>query len=134
MFSWAQTAINSFEVALKKAGKFKEPLSVQQLLDCVKLTDTDGCNGGTPMDGLDWLANNAAATAAEYPYRGDVGTCVESRGLARSAGWAKIITPCMSGACSSQYKQEGQLLQQLSELKVPLIAYVDASAWQNYVS
>ena len=119
---------------LKKAGKYREPLSVQQLLDCVKLTDTDGCNGGTPMDGLDWLQNNAAATAAEYPYTGVVGTCVESRGSVRSAGWEEIVKPCLSGACSAQYKEEGQLLKRLNELKVPLIAYVDAKSWQNYVS
>jgi KDEL-tailed cysteine endopeptidase len=133
---WAQSAIGSLEVVLKQARKFREPLSVQQAIDCVKSSESAGCEGGTPMDVLDYFKTHPIATAAEYPYTGEVGECREINPHGQkvySAGWQPTVPPCTSGACTSQYKYELQILNELSKPgAAALIAYADATNWQNY--
>jgi hypothetical protein len=139
MDSWAQSAIGSFEVELKKRGKYTEPLSVQQLLDCVRTSSSNGCKGGTPMDALAWLKKHGAATEREYPYMGVQGRCKTRLGKKGplSIGWHKAIPACTTAHCDNQFRFELDLMLQVKN-QGPFIAYVDArsvmgSCWSHTV-
>ena len=65
---WAQAAVGSFEIALRKAGKNPGELSVQQLVDCVSAPaypQTTGCSGGTLMNALAYLRTHGLARASD---------------------------------------------------------------------
>ena len=129
----AESAIGAIETDMKRNLKFKEPLSVQQVLDCVKTKDSDGCNGGTPMDALNYFKTRPIASAREYPRTGKVGVCkkVERASKTFSGGFTAMIPPCTTGSCAQQWKREAELVTSSPSMGVPLIAYVDASNWQN---
>lgn len=59
------SAIDSFELALTKQGKKFEPLSVQQVIDCVKTATSDGCNGGAPMESAQQQRTHTRMRGAE---------------------------------------------------------------------
>lgn len=61
-------------------------LSEQELVDCDRGGSDQGCQGGL-MDGAYKFIvdNNGLSTEADYPYRGDDGTCDPNRALSRAA-------------------------------------------------
>jgi hypothetical protein len=131
---WAQSAIGSLEDRLKKTGKYRAPLSIQAAVDCVKSSESSGCEGGTPMDVLEYFKQHPIPLESEYPYTGKVGTCTQSTyGQVLSNGWAQVGTQCTSGICAGASNNEITMLRALTAPSaVPLIAYVDASSWQDY--
>jgi hypothetical protein len=133
---WAQSAIGSLENRLKKTGKYRAPLSIQAAIDCVKSSESSGCEGGTPMDVLEYFKKHPIPLESEYPYTGKVGKCaLSTRGKVLSNGWTQVGSSCTAGACTSADKNELTMLKALiGPSAVPLIAYVDASAWQDYKS
>lgn len=49
---------------------------MQNLIDCVKTEDTDGCNGGIMPDAFQWVKQNGIMKEADYPYEGnDTNVC-----------------------------------------------------------
>lgn len=52
-------------------------LSPQQLVDCNKVNN--GCDGGYPLNALDYVNDNGIDTEKSYPYEGTEGTCRASR-------------------------------------------------------
>jgi len=133
--SWAQTAVGSLEVELKKRGEFVEPLSVQQLLDCVRTSSSDGCKGGTPMDALAWLKSHGAATESEYPYKGVQQKCQTNLGTSgpKSTGYHNVIPQRKNHHCDDQFKYELDLMLHVKG-QGPFIAYADARKWQHYAN
>lgn len=51
------------------------PLSAQQLVDCSKETDNNGCSGGNSLNTLHYLMNRGAMKNSEYLYVGKTGDC-----------------------------------------------------------
>jgi len=147
---WAQAAIGSFEVALKKGGKFKDELSVQQIIDCVhgaKYPESDGCKGGTPMEALAYLFKHGSAFEKLYPYTArDTDLCRESLGILgpKSYGWdsvhfpaewvkqsTKDYAPCSTKDCAYMWIYELDLVLSVKN-DGPYIGWVDASNWYKY--
>jgi hypothetical protein len=143
---WAQASIGSIEVAQAKKGS-RAALSVQQILDCIRTSNSNGCNGGTPMDALRYARTHGMATAAAYPYTARQGTCRESlgsRGPRLTTGWVlpnlltrramgniKNFAVCTTPRCENQWTYELDLVLAV-ETQGPYIAYVDATQWQRY--
>jgi len=75
-WAFAITSVLADRVAIMSQGKIKIPLSVQNLVDCVKVGDTQGCNGGWPPDAFDYLLKSPVMDAEQYPYEAKDGpTC-----------------------------------------------------------
>ena len=139
---WAQTASSS--VSLQHARFFDQELpvipSVQQILDCVRTNNSGGCDGGTPMDALDYMNTHPVSTWDDYPPRADgmAGQCradapVYSRNL-RSWGWTPAVPVCEDSnpTCAGQQLQELALIDLILEGASVPILYVDARNWQMY--
>lgn len=45
-------------------------LSPQNLIDCVKTNDTDGCDGGLMTDAYKWISKNGLMAEKDYAYVG----------------------------------------------------------------
>lgn len=75
---WAFSTVAAVEGAY--AIQFKELLSLseQQLVDCSKENENNGCNGGLMDDAFEHLKKNALETEADYPYVGRDQTCKET--------------------------------------------------------
>lgn len=88
------------------------------------------------MDVLDYFKTHPIALASEYPYTGTVGQCRDykpTNGKVFSNGFQLVAPSCTSGACNAQASHEISILSQIAKRgAIPLIAYVDASKWQNY--
>ncbi|XP_046449018.1 ervatamin-B-like [Daphnia pulex] len=62
-------------------------LSEQQLIDCSRDYDTNGCNGGFYTNAWDYLINMGGQVAnATYPYKGTAGSCQYSQGITKVSG------------------------------------------------
>ena len=114
----------------------------QQVLDCVQTADSNGCSGGTPMDGMDWLATNQAANPLSLPgiYEGYPissplvpGTCKSPdpnnpQTQIISWGWTFTVPQCPSDDCGEVGGvKELDLLHAIQSVRRTAIAYVDAS-------
>lgn len=72
---WAFSAVGSLEGlnAISK-GKLIE-FSEQELVDCARDKDNQGCNGGEMTSALEYVRKNGISTEAEYQYEGRDGRC-----------------------------------------------------------
>jgi C1A family cysteine protease len=149
---WAQAAIDSFEIALAKKKKLESARSVQQIIDCVKTKNSNGCSGGTPMDALEYLRTHPSASAKEYPYTGVKGKCKHfkhDKKHPKSFGFEKAhftfaddpdhkkygrYKVCTKAKTKCYYRQSKYELELVLAVKKdgPYIAYVDAKNWPHY--
>lgn len=58
---WAFTVVGAVESACAIKGQPLEALSVQQVIDCSY--SNYGCNGGSPLNALNWLNKVTRSTA-----------------------------------------------------------------------
>lgn len=73
---WAFSATGALEGAYaQKTGKLVA-FSEQQLVDCSDSYGNQGCNGGWPYQGIEYLKDfGGIASESSYPYKGVDGTC-----------------------------------------------------------
>jgi hypothetical protein len=136
---WAETAVNAVQKDISRHRSSVPRLSVQQLLDCVKTEDSNGCLGGTPMDALDWLAQNAVASSSDYPRLDppSSGACRPAPSASQlgilTKGWQMIAPACPDSnpTCKGQEVNELALIEALETAFLPIV-YVDATNWQHY--
>jgi hypothetical protein len=96
-------------------------LSAQQLVDCAGATGAQGCNGGLPIDGLNYIRSYGAVANGAYPYTGRQGTC-------------KKIAPVVartSGFVRSPIGDDQALLAML-ESRGPVSVVIDGNWIQDY--
>lgn len=74
---WAFSAIETLES--REHIVAKKPLvalSAQELVDCEHIQQDNGCSGGLPEHGFQWIKENGIASAADYgSYKAKAGTC-----------------------------------------------------------
>jgi C1A family cysteine protease len=71
-FSATETVQSFFAI---KDGGAVPLLSEQQLVDCTTTYGNEGCNGGWPSYGLEYVKDYGQTTSSAYPYTGRDGTC-----------------------------------------------------------
>nr|AYV99606.1 venom polypeptide [Dolopus genitalis] len=72
---WAYASIGAVEAHLtKKTGKF-EKLSEQELVECLKTENTDGCDGGMHYEAFDYMIDDGITPAVHYPKTPQEGKC-----------------------------------------------------------
>lgn len=76
---WAFSTVATLEKHYFDKYKVQVDLSQQDLVDCSE--GDNGCDGGWPADTYWHVADYGIAFAAEYPYRGSVGTCKRTSNL-----------------------------------------------------
>ncbi|KAK8575181.1 hypothetical protein V6N12_062857 [Hibiscus sabdariffa] len=83
---WAFSAVAAVEGAVKiKTGKLFS-LSEQQLVDCARTQDTQGCNCGWMDDGFEYIAKNQGlAKESKYPYTAKDRNCSRRKSAVRAA-------------------------------------------------
>jgi cathepsin B len=67
-WAFAITSSIADRVAIMSQGKIKIQLSPQDLVDCVRTESTQGCDGGWPPDGFDYLLKTPVVEESKYPY------------------------------------------------------------------
>ena len=69
-----------------------QSLSPQNLLDCVRTSITDGCNGGIMTDAYNWVKNNGIMNETSYPYQTARKSCryVPSENVTSCKGFVKL--------------------------------------------
>jgi len=96
-------------------------LSAQEILDCD--VASSGCNGGSPLNSLDFIVNSGLEPLANYPYthQNDVCTYDGSKVVAYLSGWGYSTQSGNDNSIqSSTYNDRTN------------IACLDASTWQFY--
>jgi len=154
---WAEAAVGSLELALKARGQYSGPLSVQQVLDCVKTKHSEACHGGNPVDALEYFKENHPMLEKDYPSeqqqgRRGIQPCrsrvfsiqAQRPEVPFSQGWefAKIdprvavkvgdYQPCNTQNCNGQALYEPDMIMAV-RINGPYLAYVDASNFSRYV-
>jgi KDEL-tailed cysteine endopeptidase len=119
---WAFSATETLEsmVAMSKGGD-PPVLGPQQIVDCDKGGQDQGCNGGMPAGAIAYLVEaGGQETEADYPYTAQDGQCNfdSSRSLIKPAG-------------SQDVGQGDDSLQAAIQQSVVSVG-VDASQWSSY--
>ncbi|XP_056625650.1 cathepsin O isoform X1 [Triplophysa dalaica] len=122
---WAFSVVEAIEsVSATHAGKLQE-LSVQQVLDCSYRNH--GCNGGSPVETLDWLMKTKLqlVNQVEYPFKAVAGMC-------------QYFSQSHDGVVLTNYSAYD--FSGLEEIMIsilvetgPLVVIVDAISWQDYL-
>jgi len=87
---WAFSAAGATEGMLCQGQ-----MSPQELVDC----DDYGCNGGWPVDGINYYHSRGECADSQYPYRGVKSSCHSSICTIRGVGGAYSVTESNSGIC-----------------------------------
>ncbi|XP_064477950.1 cathepsin O-like [Ornithodoros turicata] len=123
---WAFSTIESIETMnALKTGKLTE-LSVQQMIDCSN-SSNHGCNGGDTCTALEWLKSNRVqlVESSVYPFTAtDTGHCKNPE--------SSVRVMVRDYTCSRFVGNEETMLALLAN-SGPLVAAVDAAAWQDYL-
>jgi hypothetical protein len=119
---WAFSTTGTVEGYTFVTSKTLPDLAEQQLVDCAKTAQTQGCSGGWPWAAGGWLQQNGGlCSQKDYPYTGRDGTC------------KKTCTPAANIKGVVQQKGEDQLLVGVNT--VPVSICLDASGgFQSYRS
>lgn len=120
-FSAAATVEGRYAIAHGKLYKFSE----QQLVDCSKNDDNDGCNGGFMDFAFIYLFNHYFCLSSDYPYKGVDGICkyddCKRKGIHAVTGH-KAVTP----------NQTKALKEALNSGPVSVAVEANNSAFKNY--
>ncbi|XP_054546083.1 cathepsin O [Talpa occidentalis] len=122
---WAFSVVGAVESAFAIKGEPLEDLSVQQVIDCSY--DNYGCNGGSPLNALNWLKKMKVKLVkeSEYPFKAQNGLC-------------HYFSDSFAGFSIKDYSayeysgQEDGMAKALLSFG-PMIAVVDAVSWQDYL-
>ena len=72
---YAFATIAAVEATMFKVLKNITPLSAQQVLDCSQSFDNTGCNGGSPLNSLQYLMAHGNMKNSDYKYTAIDGSC-----------------------------------------------------------
>ena len=91
---WAFAAVGAVEgISAIRSGTLVE-LSEQQVIDCAPPGEGEagasGCRGGSPSEGLQFIARHGATTETRYAYEGRAGSCREAPVLVNISGWTEV--------------------------------------------
>lgn len=116
--SWAFAATGAIEGHDAVLGRGLHSVSEQQLIDCSRSFQNQGCNGGSAIDAFKYVISKGIASEAAYPYTERDGVCKQATVVARIAGLADV--------------QKG--MEALKEVvaRQPVAAMVDATNWSHY--
>uniref|UniRef100_A0A672RWG0 Cathepsin O-like n=2 Tax=Sinocyclocheilus grahami TaxID=75366 RepID=A0A672RWG0_SINGR len=121
---WAFSVVEDIETVSAKDGGKLQQLSVQQVIDCSY--ENQGCNGGSPVGALDWLAQTELklVNEAEYPFKDEAGIC-------------QYFPQSHAGVAVRNYSAydfsgREEVMSVLVE-SGPLVVIVDAISWQDYL-
>ncbi|XP_016387978.1 LOW QUALITY PROTEIN: cathepsin O-like [Sinocyclocheilus rhinocerous] len=122
---WAFSVVEAIGTVSAKDGGKLQQLSVQQVLDCSY--ENEGCNGGSTVGALDWLAQTKLklVNEAEYPFKDEAGIC-------------QYFPQSHAGVAVKNYSaydfsgQEEVMMSVLVE-SGSLVVIVDAISWQDYL-
>lgn len=98
-------------------GKFEEPLSEQQLVDCSRRYGNLGCAGGYNYQGLAYVKDHGLTTSKAYPYTAKNGGCKIEGGSFKISS-----VPSAKGCTGLQGAIQNR----------PLGVSVDANNWSPY--
>eukprot|EP01091_Cochliopodium_minus_P013391 TRINITY_DN42_c0_g1_i1.p1 TRINITY_DN42_c0_g1~~TRINITY_DN42_c0_g1_i1.p1 ORF type:complete len:326 (+),score=102.00 TRINITY_DN42_c0_g1_i1:92-979(+) len=119
---WAFSTTQEVESVWILAGKTKQILSEQQIVDCD--TTDDGCDGGDTVTAYEYVISaGGLETEANYPYEAVDQTCQFKSSL--------IAASISSWSYATTTKNETQM-QNVLYSTAPLSICVDASSWQYY--
>lgn len=123
-FSSTGAIESALAITLKKSGKTVQfvSLSEQQLVDCEKLPDNDGCKGGDMRSAYQYLETEGITTESLYPYEAANGVC-------RSNNKKKVAK--VPSFVSVPENNETELAKALKSLG-PLSVGINASILQFY--
>jgi len=120
---WAFSTTGAVEGAFAIKEHQLPNLSEQQLVDCAGDSGNMGCNGGLMDYAFTWLQDNAAASQAEYPYKGFDQDC---QGPAQSDHFKT------TGYTDVQSGSETALAAAVTKQPVSVAIEADQSAFQFY--
>jgi C1A family cysteine protease len=115
---WAFSAIGVLESFFSFKGQTLN-LSEQQLIDCSKPQGNQGCNGGWPSSGLNYVKTNGITTESAYPYIARDQACKTQGGVYKINGFNSYA------GCNSLTSQVNNS---------PIAVTVDATNWSPYRS
>ncbi|KAL5576552.1 hypothetical protein UlMin_018251 [Ulmus minor] len=117
---WAFSAVAATESITKlKTGKLVS-LSEQQLVDCDTKGEDQGCQGGLMENAFQFIQHNGGLTTeANYPYRGEDGTCNSQK--------ASSMAATVTGYEKVPENDEKALLQAVA--KQPVSVAIDAGGY-----
>lgn len=122
---WAFSVVEAIETVSAKDGGKLQQLSVQQVIDCSY--ENEGCNGGSPVGALDWLAQTKLklVNEAEYPFKDMAGIC-------------QYFPQTHAGVAVRNYSAydfsgQEEVMKSVLVESGPLVVIVDAISWQDYL-
>jgi len=118
---WAFSATETLESSYAQAGKGLPVLAPQQIVDCDKGGQDQGCQGGMPAGAISYLVTAGGQEGEDsYPYTGQDGQCNFDQGQIKA-------TPV-----GSTPTDQGDSGLQAAIAKTIVSVGVDASQWSSY--
>jgi C1A family cysteine protease len=126
MSCWAFSTTGALEGAWKIASGSLVSMSEQQLVDCSRGKNNQGCKGGNMDDAFKYVMKNHVCTEASYKYRGNQNTCSAAKcHVAIPAG--KIV-----GYRDVAKSDENALMQAVSKQPVSVAVDSEHKSFQLY--
>ncbi|KAK9883495.1 hypothetical protein WA026_001669 [Henosepilachna vigintioctopunctata] len=114
---WAFSSTGAIEGQYAIKNKQLKSLSEQQLIDCSKNGNNDGCNGGLMTSAFEYVEKNGIDSEDDYPY-------LEVDGICRSKEFTPVTK--LSGYVQIPSEDEDALTEAIAT-KGPISVGVDAS-------
>jgi len=118
---WAFSATGAIEGALKIFGDPLLSLSEQELVDCSRSYDNNGCGGGLMENAFKYVIDHGLNTEAEYPYTALDGVCNRGAAAAKIGSYKNVIK-----------NNDSALLAAANLGPVSVAVQADQAAWQLY--
>jgi len=122
---WAFSAVSAIESAnyLQKSMTNVPTYSEQQVVDCDKADDNQGCNGGDMRTAMKWVETHSLQTESEYPYTARDGRCRSGEGVGTVSSYT-----CVPEGSPSQLKAA------IAKQPVSVAIEADTATFQFYDS